>query len=43
MKNLDLSLDEEQRVRIVQDRERVMDVDHREGFLRRVIRQISGR
>ena len=40
MKNLDLSLDEEQKVRIAEDRNRVLKP---ESFMRRLVRQISGK
>lgn len=43
MKTLDLSLDEDQKERIAQDRHRVLESDHPEGFFRRLVRQISGR
>ncbi len=41
IKDLDLALDDEQKVRMVQDRDRV--IDQSEGFFRKLMRQISGR
>lgn len=42
-KDLDLSLDEDQKVRIAQDRHRVLDVATPQGLFSRLIRQLSGR
>lgn len=42
IKDLDLSLDDDQKVRIAKDRHRVLDVDHPEGFFHRMMRRIKG-
>lgn len=42
IKDLNLSLDDDQRVRIAEDRNRVLKVDYPEGFFRRILRQLSG-
>lgn len=42
IKDLDLSLDEEQKVRIAEDRHRVLQTEHPEGFFRKLMRKVSG-
>lgn len=42
IKDLDLSLDDDQKVRIAKDRHHVLDA-YQEGFFRRLMRQLSGR
>lgn len=42
MKSLDLKLDEEQKVKLVEEHHKVMET-HTEGFLRRLLRKVMGR
>ncbi|QQG37185.1 MAG: TerB family tellurite resistance protein [Micavibrio aeruginosavorus] len=43
MKNLDLSIDDEQKQKLAESRSRVLDVDPPQGFFRRLLRSVSGR
>ncbi len=42
IKDLDLTLDDDQKMRIAEDRDRVLDVDQPEGFFRKMMRQLTG-
>jgi uncharacterized tellurite resistance protein B-like protein len=42
IKDLDLTLDDDQKIRIAEDRGKVLDDDQPEGFFRKIMRQLSG-
>lgn len=43
MKNLNLTIDDDQRQRLIEDRNRVIESDPPHGFFRRLLRSVSGR
>lgn len=43
MKNLNLSIDDDQKQRLVEDHNRVIDIEPSQGFFRRLLRRVSGR